>query len=117
MAIRSCTVQRGSTKTPFSYDTTGKPTSIKYNGTEYYYVYNAQGDVIKLIDANGTPVVEYVYDTWGKHISVTGTLSTSTQRGRLLLRAATCERVGLSTQKNRPPVFLSPCGVLLLRRM
>ena len=28
----------------------------------YYYVRNAQGDVVKLIDGSGNTVVEYLYD-------------------------------------------------------
>ena len=49
--------------------------SVVYNGTEYWYVFNAQGDVIGLIDANGSYVVEYTYDSWGKLLSKTGTLA------------------------------------------
>ena len=48
------------------------------NGTTeeyYYYVYNAQGDVIGIIDSNGTKVVEYTYGAWGEILSVTGTLA------------------------------------------
>ena len=49
--------------------------SVIYNGTEYWYVFNAQGDVIGLIDASGAYVVEYTYDSWGKPLSKTGTLA------------------------------------------
>ena len=48
---------------------------VTYNGVDYFYVYNLQGDVVALIDANGTQVVEYVYDAWGNPISKTGTLA------------------------------------------
>ncbi len=58
-------MQRGQSKFLFSYDAAGNAVSVKFNGTEYYYLRNAQGDIVKLIDANGTPVVEYTYDTWG----------------------------------------------------
>ena len=34
-----------------------------------------QGDVVALIDANGTQVVEYGYDVWGNPISKTGSLA------------------------------------------
>ena len=61
----------------FSYDASGHVVSVNYNGTEYYYVRNAQNDVVKLIDNNGNTVVEYLYDTWGKLLSVSGTLATS----------------------------------------
>ena len=36
----------------------------------YYYVKNAQGDVLALIDIEGEVVAEYQYDPWGKVISV-----------------------------------------------
>ena len=38
---------------------------VTYNDVDYFYVYNLQGDVVALIDANGTQMVEYVYDAWG----------------------------------------------------
>lgn len=41
------------------------------------YPRNAQGDIVKLIDGSGSTVVEYLYDSWGKPISVTGTLATT----------------------------------------
>ena len=31
---------------------------VTYNDVDYFYVYNLQGDVVALIDANGTQVVE-----------------------------------------------------------
>ena len=38
-------------------------------------IYDLQGDVVALIDANGTQVVEYVYDAWRYPISKTGSLA------------------------------------------
>ena len=38
-------------------------------------VHMAQGDVVALIDANGTQMVEYGYDAWGNPISKTGSLA------------------------------------------
>ncbi len=43
----------------------------------YYYLRNAQNDVISLIDSTGATVVQYVYDSWGKLIATTGSLATS----------------------------------------
>lgn len=37
---------------------------------EYYYIRNAQGDIIGLYDKTGTKVVSYTYDSWGKLISI-----------------------------------------------
>ena len=36
-----------------------------------------QGDVIGIVDNNGTKVVEYTYDEWGKLLTTTGTLATT----------------------------------------
>jgi len=43
---------------------------MNLNGVEYYYVRNAQNDIIGLIDGAGTQVVSYLYDSWGKLISI-----------------------------------------------
>ena len=65
----------------FSYDASGNVVAVDYssdNGssfTTYYYLRNAQNDVIKLIDGGGNTVVEYTYDSWGKLLSSTGTLA------------------------------------------
>ena len=34
---------------------------VRFNGVDYFYVNNLQGDVVALIDANGTQAVEYVF--------------------------------------------------------
>ena len=63
----------------FSYDASGNVAAVDYsanNGSTfatYYYVRNAQNDIVKLIDNSGTAVVEYIYDSWGKVLSTTGT--------------------------------------------
>ena len=61
----------------FSYDANGKVVGVNYNGTYYYYLRNAQGDVVKLIDKTGAAVVEYAYDSWGKPLSTTGSLAST----------------------------------------
>ncbi|WP_055666131.1 RHS repeat domain-containing protein [Desnuesiella massiliensis] len=43
---------------------------MNLNGAEYFYVRNAQGDIIGLIDSDGVRVVSYAYDSWGKLISI-----------------------------------------------
>ena len=45
---------------------------VRFNGSGYFYVYNLQGDVAALIDADSTWMVEYVYDAWGYLNSKTG---------------------------------------------
>jgi RHS repeat-associated protein len=70
-------MQRGTAKELYSYDASGNVVSVNHNGTEYYYLRNAQGDIVKLIDASGATVVEYTYDTWGKKVQTTGSLAGS----------------------------------------
>ncbi|MCL2672617.1 MAG: hypothetical protein FWF10_11380 [Clostridiales bacterium] len=50
---------------------------MNWNGTDYYYLRNGQGDIVALIDASGIKVVEYQYDTWGNPIAITGTLAST----------------------------------------
>ena len=50
-------------------------TSVIFNGTEYWYVFNAQNDVIGLIDENGEYVVKYTYDAWGALLSKSGAMA------------------------------------------
>ena len=59
----------------FSYDASGLPMSVVYNGTAYYYTVNLQGDVMAIVDATGTAVVSYTYDAWGNILSVTGSMA------------------------------------------
>jgi len=45
------------------------------NGTtSYWYVQNAQKDIIGIIDSTGNYVVQYTYDSWGNPLTVTSTL-------------------------------------------
>ena len=55
----------------FTYDPQGHPATVKWNNHVYYYITNLQGDVIAILD-QGTVVVEYKYDAWGKLLSITG---------------------------------------------
>ena len=59
----------------YLYDESGSPVGFTYNGTEYYYLKNMQGDITGIANANGTVVVEYSYDVWGKVLSVTGSMA------------------------------------------
>ena len=56
----------------YYYDSDGNILSMLYNGTEYYYLKNIQGDIIGILDGSGTSVVEYSYDSWGKVIEISG---------------------------------------------
>ncbi len=50
---------------------------MNLNGVEYWYIRNAQGDIIGLHDKDGVQVVSYVYDSWGKLVSINGTMKDS----------------------------------------
>jgi RHS repeat-associated protein len=74
------------TKIYYTYDSNGQLVSMNlstknpdntWTSAEYYYIKNAQGDIIGLFDSTGTQVVSYTYDTWGKVISTTGTLAST----------------------------------------
>ena len=43
--------------------------------TTYYYLRNAQNDVVKIIDGSGNAVIQYTYDSWGKLLSTSGSLA------------------------------------------
>ena len=55
----------------FMYDNNGDAFGFTYNGTEYYYLKNAQNDVVALVDSNRQIVAKYAYDAWGHIVSVT----------------------------------------------
>ena len=59
----------------YLYDENGAAYGIICNNTYYYYVFNAQGDVVGIIDQSGTQVVSYDYSAWGEVLSVTGTMA------------------------------------------
>ena len=50
----------------FMYDNNGDAFGFTCNGETYYYVKNAQNDVVLITDADGQAVVLYQYDAWGK---------------------------------------------------
>ena len=54
----------------YFYDNYG-PYGFSIDGTFYYYVKNLQGDVTQIRDVNNNLIASYVYDAWGKVLSVT----------------------------------------------
>ena len=54
----------------FVYDENGNPIGLQRNSVNYYYLYNAQGDVIAICDGAGVLVAQYSYDAWGNVLSV-----------------------------------------------
>ena len=54
----------------FTYDASGRPATVTYNGAKYTYVKNLQGDIVGILDASGNLVIEYRYDAWGAPTSI-----------------------------------------------
>lgn len=53
----------------YLYDIDGL-VGLRYNGNLYYYEKNLQDDIVGIIDENGSKVVTYMYDSWGKILSI-----------------------------------------------
>ena len=53
----------------FMYDENGEAFGIETGGKEYFYVKNAQNDVIAIVNSNNETVATYRYNSWGKLIS------------------------------------------------
>ena len=58
----------GSNRMYFNYDDIG-PASVIFNGEEYFYSRNAQGDVTGIFSEFGVQVATYTYDPWGRPTS------------------------------------------------
>ena len=59
----------------YQYDSAASLVAMIIGGTRYNYVRNDQNDIVGLIDSTGKRVVSYKYDSWGKVVSITGTLA------------------------------------------
>ena len=71
------TMEQTGSQTPiyYAYDGSGNLFLINYGGQNYFYVRNAQNDIIGMVDTSGNWVVEYQYDAWGKLLGTSGTLA------------------------------------------
>lgn len=58
----------------YIYDSGANLVATVIDGKYYYYVRNIQNDIVALVDKSGKTVVNYVYDSWGKLLSITGSL-------------------------------------------
>lgn len=58
----------------YIYDSGANLIAAVIDGKYYFYIRNIQNDVIALVDESGKTVVNYVYDCWGKLLSITGSL-------------------------------------------
>ena len=68
-------MKKGSDELHFFYDADNTPAMVEWNGAKYHYLYNQMGDAIGMIDSNGTTVVEYRYDAWGRSLGVSRSLA------------------------------------------
>ena len=59
----------------YRYDSGANLISVTIKGKIYFYVKNAQNDIIGLVDAEGNMVVQYSYDSWGKLLGITGSMA------------------------------------------
>lgn len=58
----------------YLYDAKGKLWGLKYKGNVYFYIRNAQNDIINIVDSSGSVMVTYSYDAWGKLLKISGTM-------------------------------------------
>ena len=63
----------------FMYDNNSDIFGFILNGTEYYYIKNAQNDVTAIADKDGNVLAEYAYDSWGKVTEITGNTALAEQ--------------------------------------
>ena len=55
----------------YVYDANGSVVGMKYNGVQYWYQKNMQGDVVRILNEGGAEVAIYTYDAWGKILQIT----------------------------------------------
>jgi RHS repeat-associated protein len=61
----------GTNQIYYTYDVDGSLISMRYNGTEYFYIFDVFGNVTYLVDSSGYTVVYYRYDAYGNIIDQT----------------------------------------------
>ncbi len=54
----------------YIYDELAELVGFRYDGNIYYYIKNAQKDIIAIIDEQSNLVCKYQYDSWGNLISI-----------------------------------------------
>ena len=61
----------------YYYDETNSVIGLRYNGNDYFFRGNLQGDIIAILNTSGQIVVSYEYDPWGNILSVTGSMAST----------------------------------------
>lgn len=59
----------------YLYDENGMLYGFFYNGAKYFYIRDTMQNILGIIDADGTAVVQYNYSAYGECISVTGDMA------------------------------------------
>ena len=59
----------------YLYDGSGQLMAIRYKGADYYYIRDGLMTITGLVDANGTAVVNYRYDSWGTVTGISGSMA------------------------------------------
>ncbi len=66
--VRTDSAITGSSSTTLVYMYTHNGlVGLTYNGAQYRYVKNIQGDIIAILDSSNDVVAKYIYDAWGNH--------------------------------------------------
>ena len=74
---RELHIKKGSDTLHFYCDDMGRASMVSYNGTKYAYIHNLHGNIVGILDASGSLVVEYSYDAWGKPTAVAGGMAST----------------------------------------
>ncbi len=61
---------KGNDTLHFYYDSNNSPIAFTRNNVMYYYVKNIQGDIIKIVNEDGSLAYTYDYDAWGALLSI-----------------------------------------------
>ena len=61
----------------YYYNEAGSVIGLCYNGNDYFFRRNIQGDIIAILNTAGQTVVSYEYDPWGNILAVTGSLAST----------------------------------------
>ena len=67
----------GSNVIRYLFDENGDRFGLEYNGSKYVYLFNAQGDVVAIVNSSNQLVAKYAYDAWGKLLSITGSAAST----------------------------------------
>ena len=59
----------------YLYEGSGQLMAIRYKGADYYYIRDGLMTITGLVDANGTAVVNYRYDSWGTVTGISGSMA------------------------------------------